>query len=449
MTAFDQTRLTERAAALVRAALTAGADAADAVAVTGVSLGVEVRDGVVEETERAEGDDLGLRVFIGHRSATVSTNDMTASAFSALAERAVAMAKVAPENPMAGLADPDRLAKDWPDIDMLDETRIDADGLIALAREAEAAALAVDGISKSGSAHAGTGLGGMVLATSTGFSGSYLRSSFSLSMTAIGGEGTGMERDYDFSAKTHLADLADPQTVGRTAAERTLRRLSPRPMKTRPAPVILENRMASSLLSNLAGAANGAAIVRGSSFLADKLGETIFPETVTLIDDPHVRRGLGSRPFDGEGVAMAPLALVENGRLKMWLLDTTTARELNLETNGRASRGVSSAPTPSTTNITLPAGNETLEAMIARLGTGLLVTSMFGRGVNLVTGDYSRGVSGLWFENGEIAYPVSEITIAGHLGDMFAALEAADDLVIRGATNAPSLFVGEMTIAGS
>lgn len=448
MAVFDQSALVDRAAALVAAAKAAGADAADAVAVRGVSNQASIRDGVVEDLERSEGDDLGLRVFIGTRSAIVSTNDMDAKGYAPLAERAVAMARAAPENPHAGLADPERLASGWPDLDLLDDTECDGDTLIAMAREAEAAALAVDGVSKSGGASASASLGGLVLATSAGFSGSYLRSGFGIAMTAICGDGTAMERDYDWSGTVHLADLDAPADVGRVAARRALRRTNPKRLTTRSAPVVFENRMAGSLIGTIASAANGAAIVRGSSYLADRLGDRILPAGVTVTDDPLVPRGRGSRPFDAEGVGAAPLTLIDDGRLANWILDSATARELGLVTNGRAGRGVTSAPSPSTTNLTLPAGTESLEAMIARLGTGLLVTAMFGRGANIVTGDYSRGVSGLWFENGEIAYPVSEITIAGHLDDMLGALAAADDLEIRGAVNAPSLFIGEMTIAG-
>ncbi len=448
MAPFDPSALVDRASALVDAAKAAGADAADAVAIHGVSESVEIREGVVEESERAENDDLGLRVFIGARSAIVSTNDMDRKAFPALAERAVAMARVAPENPMSGLADPAHLANGESDLDLLDPTELNTDHLIDMAKTAEAAALGTKGITKSGGATASTGLAGVGLATSAGFAGAYQRSRFGLSATAIGGEGTGMERDYDFSATVHFDELDDPANIGRSAADRTLRRLNPRQVETRTAPVIFENRVASGLLSDLSGAINGSAIVRGASFLADKLGQQIMPADVTVRDDPGAPRRLGSRPFDGEGVATQPLDVVQDGQLTSWLLDSATARELGLDTNGHATRTVSTAPSPSATNVTFLGGDGSLQDMIARIGTGLLVTSAFGRGVNLVTGDYSRGVSGLWFENGEIAYPVSEITIAGHLTTMFKALEAAGDLVIRGAVNAPSLLVGEMTIAG-
>lgn len=448
MAQFDPSTLVERAAALVEAAKAAGADAADAVAIQGVSESVEIREGAVEESERAENSDLGLRVFVGARSAIVSSNDMDNRAFPALAERAVAMARVAPENPMSGLADPAQFANGENDLDLLDPTVLDTDRLIDMAKTAEGAAFDVQGITKSGGATASTGLAGVGVVTSNGFAGSYQRSRFGLSATAIGGEGTGMERDYDFSATVHFAELDDPENIGRSAANRTLRRLNPRQMETRTAPVIFENRVASSLLSDLSGAINGSAIVRGASFLADKLGEPIMPADITVRDDPCIPRRLGSRPFDGEGVVAQPLDLVEEGTLKSWLLDSATARELGLDTNGHATRTVSTAPSPGATNVTLLGGDGSLQDMIAHIGTGLLVTSAFGRGVNLVTGDYSRGVSGLWFENGEIAYPVSEITIAGHLDTMFKALEAAGDLVIRGAVNAPSLLVGDMTIAG-
>lgn len=448
MADFDQSRLEDRASALIAAALKAGAEAADAVAVRGMSQGVEVREGSVEESERSEGDDMGLRAFVGTRSAIVSTNAMDPAGFAALAERAVAMARVAPENPDAVLAERDQLAKNFAALDMLDETQVATETLIEWAQAAEAAAMSHPDITKSGGASASTGLGGMVLATSNGFSGAYLRSRFSISMTAIGGDGTGMERDYDWSSAVYLSDLENPETVGNVAAQRTASRLSPRKLSTRKAPVIFDNRMGASLLSDLAGAINGASIVRGASFLKDNLEDSIFPETIQVSDNPLIKRGLGSKPFDGEGLECKPFDIIKDGRLMTWILDITNARQLGLVSNGRASRGVSSAPSPSTTNLNMENGVRALEDLMKDAGSGLLITSMFGRGVNLVTGDYSRGVSGHWFENGAIAYPVSEITIAGHLREMFANLVPANDRVIRGATNAPSLLVGEMTIAG-
>jgi PmbA protein len=445
---FDQSALSELADSLVAQARRAGADAADAVAVRSVSLSVEVRDGAVEESERAEGDDLGLRVFVGKRQAIASTNDLSPAATAALVERAVAMAKAAPEDKFAGLADAALLAHDFPDLDLLDPDLPSVATLEAQARTAEQAGLAVKGVSKSGGASASAGIGGMVLATSTGFHGAYLGSSHSVSMTAIAGDGTGMERDYDFSAAPHAADLEDPATVGRIAGERAAARLNPRKVTTRKVPVVFDPRVANSLVSHLASAANGAAIARKTSFLKDKLGQALFAKGIRIVDDPLRRRGLRSRPFDGEGVRGEPLVLIEDGVLTTWLLDSASARELGLATNGRAARGVSSAPSPSASNLHLAPGAVSPDELIADIKDGFYVTDLIGSGVNGVTGDYSRGASGFWIENGRRTYPVSEVTIAGNLVDMFRNLTPANDLVFRYGVNAPTVRIEGLTVAG-
>ncbi|MBA5778366.1 TldD/PmbA family protein [Stappia sp. F7233] len=441
----DQAVLEKRAAALVEAAKKAGADAADAVAVSAVSLGVDVREGKVEETERAEGDDFTLRVFVGRKVASVSANSL--GDIAALAERAVAMAKVAPDDPYAGLADPGDLIRDMPALDLLDGTSVDAAFLGERARAAEAAGLDVAGVSKSGGASASWQLAGLVLAASNGFSGSYLTSRFGLSMTAVAGEGTGMERDYDYDYRTYLSDMDRPEDIGRRAGERAVRRLNPRKLSSRTADVIYETRAARSLVGHFAGAVNGAAIARKTSFLKDRMGSRVFAEGITITDDPRKPRSPATRPFDGEGLAALPLAMVEDGVLRHWFLDTATARELGLVSNGRASRG-GAGPSPSATNLCLSPGKESPEAMMKAIGTGLLVTDLIGHGVNGVTGDYSRGASGFWIENGEIVYPVSEITLAGNLTDMFARLVPASDLDDRYSTAAPSILIEGMTIAG-
>jgi len=444
---FDQSALIERAERLVKAARSAGADAADAVAMRSLSLSIELRDGAVEESESAEGDDLGLRVLVGQRQAVVSTNDM-AGDMRTLAERAVAMARAAPEDKYAGLADPGLLAKDFPDLDLIDRALPDIKQLEAMARAAEQAALAVKGVAKSGGASASVGIGGMVLATSTGFRGAYMGSSHSLSMMAIAGTGTGMERDYDYSSVRHAADLESAEKIGRSAGERAVARVNPRKVSTRKVPVMFDRRVAGTLVSHLASAANGASVARKTSFLRDKMGQKLFADGVRIIDDPLRKRGLRSHPFDGEGVACKKLALVEDGVLRSWLLDCATARELNLTTTGHASRGVSSVPSPSPTNLHMEAGNVTSEALMADIKDGFYVTDLIGMGVNMVTGDYSRGASGFWIENGKKTYPVSEVTIAGHLLDMFRALTPADDLEFRYGTNAPTLRLEGLTVAG-
>jgi PmbA protein len=445
---FDQTALLDRAERLVKAARAAGADAADAVAVRGVSLGIEVRDGAVEESESSEGDDLGLRVLVGKRQAVVSTNDMSSDGTAALAARAVAMARVAPEDKYAGLADASELAHDFPDLDLIDDALPTVANLEKRARAAEQAGLAVKGVTKSGGASASAGIGGMVLVTSTGFRGAYLGSSHSISMTAIAGEGTGMERDYDYSSVRHAADLESPEKIGRNAGERAIARLNPRKVTTRKVPVVFDPRIAGSLVSHLASAANGASVARKTSFLREKMGEKLFADGIRIVDDPLRKRGLRSHPFDGEGVAGKKLALVEDGRLNSWILDCATARELGLNTTGHAQRGVSSVPSPGPSNLHLEAGKLSPEELIADIKDGFYITDLIGMGVNMVTGDYSRGASGFWIENGKCTYAVSEVTIAGHLFDIFRTLTPASDLEFRYGTNAPTVRLEGLTVAG-
>jgi PmbA protein len=444
---LDQSALLDLADRLVAAARRAGADASDAVAVRSMSLGVEVRDGQVESSERSEGDDVGLRVFVGRRQAVVSTNDVRADV-AQLAERAVAMAKVAPEDRYAGLAEPGQLAQSFPDLDLLDPELPTVEVLEERALRAEAAALGVRGVAKSEGASASAGIGGMVLVTSHGFNGAYVVSRHGVAMSAIAGEGTGMERDDDYSSALHAADLDPPEKIGRTAGERAVARLDPRKVPTKRVPVVFDRRIAGGLVGHLAGAISGSAIARKTSFLKDKLGERIFKPGIRIIDDPLRRRGLRSRPFDGEGVAAKPMAIIEDGVLTTWFLDCGTARELGLATTGHAHRGVSSPPAPGPTNLHLEAGAKTPEELIADIADGFYVTELIGMGVNGVTGDYSRGASGFWIENGQRTYPVSEVTIAGNLIAMFAALEPANDLEFRGGTNAPSIRIEGLTVAG-
>lgn len=444
---LDTRPLTERAERLCDAARKAGADQADVVVVRGMSLSVQLREGKVESTERSEGDDMGLRVIVGGRAASVSSNDPRED-IAALAARAVAIARVAPEDPYAVLADRAALASAWPDLDLIDPMLPDVGQLEAWAREAETAGLSVKGVSKSGGASAGTGIGGMVLATSHGFLGASLGSTTSVSMMAIAGEGTGMERDYDYASARHVADLESAAAIGISAGERAVRRLNPRKVETRKAPVVFEPRMAASLVGHLAGAINGQSVARKTSFLKDRMGQRLFPKGVTIIDDPLRRRGPRSRPFDGEGVAARALTVIHDGVLASWFLDTATARELGLVTTGHASRGVGGPPSPGATNLHMAAGTVSPHAMIGAIPDGLYVTDLIGSGVNGVTGDYSRGCSGYWIENGELAYPVAEITIAGNLVDMFAHLTPADDLSFRYGTNAPTVMIEGLTIAG-
>lgn len=440
--------LVERAGQLVEAAKRAGADAADTVVARGRSLSIGVREGRLEDNQSAEGDQLGLRVFVGRRSAIVSASDPNPSLFPLLAERAVAMARLAPEDAYAGLAEPQQLAQHIARLELFDAEMLDAGQLEALALEAEAAALDVAGVSKSGGASASAGEFGVVLATSSGFSGAYRRSTFSIAMTAIAGQGTAMHRDYDMSYKVRRSDLESPSAIGRRAGERAAAGLNPRKLSTMRVPVIFDRRVASTLVGHVTSALNGAAVARKTSFLGGKLDTKIFPDGIMIDDDPLRPLGLRSRPFDDEGLASRPLQLVKDGVLQSYILDCATARELKLASTAHASRGAGSAPSPSSSNVTLAPGMRSPHAMMRDIGRGLLVTQLIGSGVNLITGDYSRGCWGFWFENGDIVAPVAEVTIAGHLSQMFAALEPADDLELKFSTNAPTCFVGEMTLGG-
>jgi PmbA protein len=441
----DQTDLAARASQLVEAALKAGADTADAVCVRGMSLAVDIRLGKVEETLRSEGDDFTLRAFVGKRSAAVSANTLSNPA--ELAERAVAMAKVAPEDRFNGLADADKLARIFPDLDLLDPSVPSAEELADMARAAEDAARAVPGVTNSGGGSAGWRLGGLVLATSHGFVGAYSASRFSISASAIAGEGTGMERDYDSEARIYRSDLPDPVEIGRRAGDRAVRRLNPKQMATGKGVVVYDPRISTGLIGHLVGAANGASIARKTSFLIDKLGSQILSPSIRVYDEPHRKRGLGSRPFDGEGVASAPLDIVSEGILRTWILDSASARELGLVTNGRANRGASST-SPGITNLTLEPGTQTPEELLAEAGNGLYVTELIGHGANLITGDYSRGAAGFAIENGVLTHPVAEVTIAGNLNDIFRSMKPANDLRFRFAVNAPTVAVEGLTIAG-
>jgi len=445
---FDQSALIALAERLIEAARAAGADAADAVAMRSVSQSVEVRDGQVEESKRAEGNDLGLRVLVGRRQAVVSTNDVAGESVGALAERAVAMARVAPEDHFAGLADRELLVRDLPDLDLVDRELPEVAALEAAARRAEEAGRAVKGVSKSGGASASAGIGGMVLLTSHGFSGAYLGSRHGIAMQAIAGTGTAMETDYDFSSALHAADLDPPEQIGRRAGEKAVARLNPRKVSTRKLAVVFDSTVAGSIVGHLAGAINGSAIARKTSFLKDKLGERLFAPGINIVDDPLRRRGLRSRPFDAEGVAGKRLALVADGTLMSWLLDCATARELDLTTTGHAQRSASSTPAPGPTNIYLDPGAISPDELIKDIDEGFYVTDLIGSGANMVTGDYSRGAAGFWIEKGERCYPVSEVTIAGHLLDIFRTLTPANDLQFRYGTNAPTVRVEGLTIAG-
>jgi PmbA protein len=436
---------------LLEAARAAGADAADALSRQGSSLSIDVRGGKLEHAERAEGFEAGLRVFVGKRQACVSGSDSRSETFAMMAERAVAMAREAPEDAHIGLADPDQLSarRDAEGLEMYDPApEPDPAALQDDAMRAEAAALAQDGISQV-EASAGYGASEVYMAATNGFSGSYKRSSRSTSCVAIAGTGAGMERDYDGDGRIFQADLRSPDEIGALAAERALQRVGATAPKTGSYPVLFDERVAASLIGHLLGAVNGAAIARGSSFLSDRLGEQVLPEGMSLVEDPLRVRVGNSRPFDAEGLTTRRREIVSDGILTGWTLDLATARKLGMASTGNAARGLSSPPSPSNWNLSLSMGEASRADLMAQMGTGLLVTSMIGSTINPNTGDYSRGAAGFWVENGEIVKPVNECTIAGNLRDMLQRLIPANDGKTWRATVVPSLLVEGMTIAGS
>lgn len=436
---------------LLDAAQKAGADGADALAVDGTSVSIDVLHGKLEHAERSEDIDIGLRVLVGQRQACVSASDISTQTIQTMAERAVAMAKEAPEDPNIAQATAEMLASDWDlaALDLQDPTaEPDPADLERDAAEAEAAALAVEGVTQVSSSSAGYGRHQFHLATSNGFSGGYGRTHRAISTVAITGEGATMERDYAGEMRSFQADLPSAVEVGTKAGRRTVERAGARKPPTGAFPVLYDERISSSLIGHLLSAVNGAMIARGSSWLRDALGEQVLPDGIDLIEDPHRPRISGSRPFDGEGLATRVRKIIDNGTLTGWTLDIATANKLGLNSTASASRGTSSPPSPSISNVTLTQGKSTKMDLTAQMGTGLLVTSMIGSTINPTTGDYSRGASGFWVENGQIAYPVNECTIAGNLRDMLRRIIPANDAEAHLSRMVPSLLVEGMTIAG-
>jgi len=426
----------------------AGADAADALAFDSQSLSIARRLDKPERLERSESRDLGLRVFVGQRQAMVSTSERTPEALAELVERAVAMARVVPEDPYCGLADASQLARDWQDFDLADPVEPSVDAMIAAASEAEAAAVAVKGVTNSEGAEAGWGRSDIALVASNGFAAAYARTSHSLSVSVLAGEGEGMERDYDFTSAVHASDLKSAKEIGLSAGEKAVRRLNPRKGPTASVPVVFDPRVAGGFISALAGAISGPSIARGTSFLRDKMGAQLFAPGVQVVDDPFLVRGLRSKPFDGEGVAPQRRAIIEDGRLTTWLLDLRSARQLGLQTTGHAARGTGGPPAPSPSNLALMPGKLTPEELIGEIENGFYVTEMMGMGTNGVTGDYSRGAAGFWIEKGQLTYSVSEMTVAGNLKDMFPRLTPASDLVRRYGVDSPTIRIDGMIVAG-
>lgn len=444
-------RLETLTAALLAAARRAGAGAADAIAVESRSLGIDIRGGALEQAERSEAVEIGLRVLIGQRQACVSASDISARTIDEMATRAVAMAREAPEDDSIGLADPLQLSavRDGAALELCDPAdEPDPATLAEDARRAEAAALAVAGVSQCQSASAGYGRNRIHLATSNGFSGGYARSSSSVSAVAITGEGLAMERDWAAEARVWRADLPAAEDVGRLAGDRAVARRGARKPPTGAFPVLYDERIAAGLIGHLLAAVNGQAISRGASWLRDGLGAQVLPAGLSILEDPHRPRISGSRPFDAEGLATAPRAIVKGGILTGWTLDLGTGRRLGLASTASATRGAGTPPSPSVSNIALTQGTASRDQLLAEMGNGLLVTALMGASINATTGDYSRGASGFWVENGQITHPVNECTIAGNLREMMMRITPANDARAHLSHVVPSLLVEGLTIAG-
>ena len=440
---------TDRAAALVERARRAGADAADVVYLADASESVSVRLGKLEDVERSESEHIGLRVFCGRRSASIGSSDLGEAALDELAGRAIAMARAAPEDPYAGLADQALLAAgSFPELDLGDPAEPSPRALRALAEEAEDAARGVSGVTNSEGAGASAGRGLFALATSHGFCSAYASTSHGLSASVLAGEGSAMQRDYAWRSAHHGADLPSPESIGTLAGQRAVARLAPGGLKSGAMSVVFDPRVGGSLVGHLIGAMSGAAIARRASFLLDRLDQQLFDPAIVISDDPLRMRGLRSKPFDGEGLPTAPSDLVASGRLTGWLMDSAAARQLGLAPSGHAARGGSGAPGVSASNVHLAAGSVSPAALMADIADGVYITELIGMGVNGVTGDYSRGASGVRIVNGELAGPVAEFTIAGNLIDMFASLTPADDLEWHRAINVPTIRIDGMVVAG-
>ena len=433
---------------LISKAKSSGADSADAMFVENRSLSVTQRLGKPESIERSEDKDLGLRVFVGKRNATVSTTDMKPESLDKLIERVVSMAKVAPEDPYARIAHDSEITTSNPKIELFDPSEPSAEKLIERASLAEESALSVTGVTNSEGGEAAWSDTTIMLATSNGFKGTYRRSGHSLSAVVLAGEGQNMERDYEYSSTVFEADLTNPKTVGQIAGERAVRRLNPKKPGSASIPVIYDPRVSGSLVGHLANALNGSSIARGTSFLKDAMGKQIFQSGVRIIDDPHRARGLRSKPFDGEGLPNQKYAIINDGYVNSWFLDLATADQLELISTGHAARSTGGAPSPSPTNLYLDAGEVSPVSLMHDIKSGLYVTELMGMSVNMVTGDYSRGAGGFWIDNGEITYPVSDITVAGNLTDMFSQLIPANDLEFKRGTDAPTVRIDGMTVAG-
>ncbi|MDY0008499.1 MAG: TldD/PmbA family protein [Bdellovibrionales bacterium] len=433
---------------LLKTAKGFGATAADAVLADSTSVAVARRLGKAESLSRSEEAEVGLRVLVGQRQAIVSSSDKSPEALRLMAERAVAMARAVPEDAYAGIADADQLATSFPELDMYDDTQMSVEQMIDLADKAEDAARAVAGVTNSEGAECSTGSDAVYYAASNGFAQGYAGSGFSLSVSVIAGRDMAMETDYEYDSVTFLSDLKDAADIGRAAGERAVAAVNPRKGKTKQVPVVFDRRVSGGMIGSLAGAISGGAVARGTTFLKDKMGQQIYAPDIQVVDDPFMKRGMRSHPFDAEGIAPTRRNIIENGVLTGWLLDLASARQLGLQTTGNAARGASSPPSPRASNFYMLPGRLSVDELIADISEGFFVTQMMGSGANPVTGDYSRGARGFWIENGKIAYPVSEMTIAGNIKDMWMRLTAANDLVHKYGVDAPTLRIEGMTVAG-
>lgn len=433
---------------LVQLAQRKGATAADAVLFRSTSVSASLRLGKTELIERSESADIGLRVLIGQQQAVISSSDVRPQTFDALIDRALDMARSTPDDPFVGLASPEQITRSFPDLQLADYSEPSAEKLVELAGEAEAAALAVSGVSNSDGGSASWGQSDVALVASNGFVGNYATTSCGLSVSVVAGSGTAMETDYDYDSARRISDLRAAADIGKAAGERAVRRLNPRKVKSAQVPIVFEDREARSLLGAFLSSINGSAVARKATFLKDQMGQQVFADGINIIEDPSIIGGPRSRPFDGEGLAPQRRSLIESGRLTSWILDLRSARQLGLAPTGNATRGVSSPPGPGTSNVWLEAGAQSFDEMIGEIKDGFFLTSFLGHGLNLVTGDFSRGASGFWIENGKIAYPVSEITVAGNLADMFKQLRPASDLDRRFGMDTPTLRVDGMMVAG-
>ena len=434
---------------VLKKAKAAGATDADAVLSDSASVSVTRRNGEPESLVRSEEAEIGLRVLVGGKQAIVSSSDRSPEALQQMAERAVAMARMVPEDKFAGLADPADIAKSFPDLDLYDATDLSVEKMTEMADTAENAALDVEGVTNSDGAECSVSKETSYYAATNGFVGGYSASGFSLSVSVIAGEDTQMETDYDFDSAAYLKDLADPLSIGRSAGERAVKALNPRKGPTKTMPVVFDCRTAGGIIGSLAGAISGSAVARGTTFLKDSMGKQIFPANIAVIDDPFLKRGARSHPFDGEGVTPQKRSIIDNGVLTGWLLDTSSAKQLGLKTTGNAARSASSPPSPRAANFYMQPGSKSVEELIKDIDEGFFVTQLMGSGANPVTGDYSRGARGFWIEKGQITYPVAEMTIAGNILQMWLDLEAANDLQFKYGVDTPTLRIAKMTVAGA